>query len=113
MSASVRPQANPGSGFVWTEAELARAKQLVSEGYTHGTVAGFLRQEFGTDRSGLAVQKMFSALRLRSGASVKAQLVTANTRRRPCLTCRAPFDSEGPHNHVCMPCKQWVWREIA
>jgi hypothetical protein len=24
---------------------------------------------------------------------------------RPCLTCGAPFPSEGPHNRMCGPCR--------
>ncbi len=23
---------------------------------------------------------------------------------RPCLPCRKPFESEGPHNRLCGPC---------
>lgn len=30
----------------------------------------------------------------------------ARTTRRPCLTCTAPFDSDGPHNRMCPACRQ-------
>lgn len=26
------------------------------------------------------------------------------TQTRPCLRCRRPFESEGPHNRLCGPC---------
>lgn len=29
----------------------------------------------------------------------------AGTERRDCLRCRRAFDSEGPHNRICDPCK--------
>ena len=35
----------------------------------------------------------------------------ARSVRRTCLKCRAPFQSEGRHNHICESCKGTVeWR---
>ena len=28
------------------------------------------------------------------------------TKRRPCLRCTRPFDSEGPGNRMCEPCRR-------
>ena len=27
-------------------------------------------------------------------------------KKRSCMTCRAPFMSEGPHNRMCTPCRK-------
>jgi len=103
----------------WKQPELARAKALRAEGYTHGTIAGMLRDEFGTVRTGLAVQKLFAALRQKGvvvdpvpthqakAAEVrKAELVVANNVQRQCLLCRRNFYSWGAGNRRCDPCKR-------
>jgi hypothetical protein len=114
-----------GGGFTWTEQELARAKALRREGYTHGTIAGMLRTEFGSDRTGMALQRLFCALRrdglvvetvedhdrqdVRRRALVReqqAELKAANSLRRSCLRCRGEFDSHGAGNRICEDCKR-------
>lgn len=30
---------------------------------------------------------------------------TENTKVRPCITCRTPFESEGAHNRMCTFCR--------
>jgi hypothetical protein len=125
VSASQRPQPS-GTGYVWTAAELARAKELRREGYTHGTIAGLLREEYGTGRSGDGVRKLFLNLRQR-GVVVETvaehervaarekhratELARANLVRRKCLRCSGGFDSYGPQNRVCSDCKaSEAWR---
>lgn len=123
MSASVRPSRPPPpppNEYTWTAPELARAKDLRFEGYTHGTIAGMLREEFGTLRTRHGVQKMFSNLKRRSpsdepkprassGArpsmAKPSEVQAANATRRMCLSCTNPFDSEGPGNRICLNCK--------
>jgi hypothetical protein len=123
MSAHQQPT---GGGLPWSGAELARAKALRRVGYTHGTIAGMLRAEFATERTGSAVQKLFVALRQRglvvetvsdadrAAAREKArqaELAVANLVRRRCLRCRDHFDSWGPGNQVCGDCKSSeAWR---
>lgn len=34
-----------------------------------------------------------------------AGAVVADKTKRPCLRCRAPFRSEGPHNRMCAKCR--------
>lgn len=123
---SAHQQQAVGGGWTWTDAELARAKELRREGYTVGTIAGMLRAEFGSERTGLAVQAVFRNLRQR-GLAVEtvsdhdraaarekhrqAELAAANLVRRKCLRCGGGFDSHGPGNRVCSSCKSTeVWR---
>lgn len=108
-----------GNGYAWTEAELARAKALRREGYTHGTIAGLLREEFGTERTGQGVQSLWQTLRQRGEvvetvadhdrAAVRerrAELAAANTVRRRCLRCGDGFDSWGAGNRLCGECRR-------
>ena len=109
-----------GGGYAWTDAELARAKELRREGYTHGTIAGFLRREFGTERTGLGVQKLFTSLRQRGlvvetvsdherqaarARHRQAEVAAANLVRRRCLRCGSGFDSSWAGHRVCDECK--------
>ena len=38
-------------------------------------------------------------------ARADAMAKVAASKVRPCLTCRAPFRSEGPHNRMCPGCR--------
>jgi hypothetical protein len=123
MSAHQQPT---GGGWTWADAELARAKDLRREGYTHATIAGFLRREFSTERSGVSVQKLFTGLRQRGlvvetvsdhdkqAAREKhrqAELAAANLVRRQCLRCRGAFDSWGAGKRICADCRaSEAWR---
>ena len=44
----------------------------------------------------------------------KASSGKSSARRRSCLACRQGFDSDGPHERVCAPCKDTEeWRDLA
>lgn len=43
--------------------------------------------------------------RARAGELNKQDETASRTVRRPCLCCGAPFQSEGPHNRMCNPCR--------
>ena len=43
--------------------------------------------------------------RVRAFAPVPPARSPRAARRRPCITCGAPFDSEGPHNRMCDACR--------
>ncbi len=44
----------------------------------------------------------------------KASGGKSSARRRSCLACRQSFDSDGPHERVCAPCKDTEeWRDLA
>jgi tRNA(Ile2) C34 agmatinyltransferase TiaS len=125
VSAAIRPA--PPNEFLWSDAEVARAKQLRREGGTHPAVAAALRAEFGTQRTTHAVQKLFARLRrpdemraenaahkaaarLSTRAQAQAGRV-AKTELRLCLRCGEAFDSHGPFNRVCGDCKtSEAWR---
>jgi tRNA(Ile2) C34 agmatinyltransferase TiaS len=122
MSASHKPA--PPNDFLWSDAEVARAKQLRREGGTHPAVAAALRAEFGTQRTTHAVQKLFARLRrpdemraenaahkaaARLSTRAQAQVgrvVVAKTVQRHCLRCRGGFESHGPGNRLCEECKR-------
>jgi hypothetical protein len=124
VSAAIRPA--PPNDFLWSDAEVARAKQLRREGGTHPAVAAALRAEFGTARTTHAVQKLFARLRrpdemraenaahkaaarLSTRAQAQAgRVVVAKTVQRECLASGRGhyFDSEGPHHRICDACKR-------
>lgn len=117
MSASLKVEPF-GRGFIWTQAEMGRAKELRREGYTGATIAGILRQEFGTARTRSGIETMFRNLK-RRGETLPArtdparkratlsEVAAANTIRRECLANGRGhwFDSEGPGNRICPKCK--------
>lgn len=115
MSASLKPS---GAGWLWSERELARAKELRREGFTVAAISGTLQAEFGTVRTAMGVQQMFTNLRRRGEAVAplpakqvmerKAELILANTTRRECLAegRKHWFDSWGPGNRICSDCKR-------
>lgn len=121
MSASLKPEPT-GGGWLWSAPELARAKELRREGFTAATIAGTLKAEFGTIRSAMSVQQVFTNLRrlgqavapapmkqvMANHAKRQAELVVANTVRRECLSGGRGhwFDSEGAHHRICSDCKR-------
>lgn len=34
----------------------------------------------------------------------RKQSIATSTTQRPCMCCRAPFESDGPHNRLCTTC---------
>lgn len=38
--------------------------------------------------------------------ALESHVRAAKRKRRPCMTCRKPFDSEGAHNRMCDRCRQ-------
>lgn len=116
-----------GSGWAWTEAEIVRAKELRTEGFTAASIAGALSAEFGTQRTGNAVEKCLAKQRrpdhfraadvarkvlVRKAEKVQLTVVPKATTRRRCLgpVCHGVlwFDSEGPGHRVCSDCKRSV-----
>ena len=56
------------------------------------------------DRRGVTVATLSSEdLALRKIDALERQ---ARSRMRPCMSCKALFDSEGPHNRLCPCCNQ-------
>lgn len=86
------------AAHVWTPELDARLTELRAEGLTAREIAAVV------GLSADAVRVRFSrrgAVRDKAPASeVKRAAVS-----RPCLRCRAPMRSTGPHHRLCDPCR--------
>lgn len=81
--------------FQWTPAKERRALKLRDEGRSHFRIA-----EIVGARSPDTIRKF---LQREEEKKLTPNVLKAGT--RTCLKCQKPFDSEGPHNRVCNPCK--------
>jgi hypothetical protein len=65
-----------------------------------------LTPEQAADRIGRSVVVVARKLKqLRTGDGGYVQMPNPRAAMRHCMTCRAPFVSEGPHNRLCDPCR--------
>lgn len=95
----------------WSAPELARMHQLRAEKLTSASIAGALRQEFGTGRTGQAVKMCVAMLKKREErkaerAAAVAELTVVNNISRKCLCCGGGFSSWGAGNRMCVECKR-------
>lgn len=81
----------------WTRAACARLVEKVDAGVDYET----LRKEYGYKTRQGIIDRICKA-RLVMAESVRPRRRTA---QRPCITCRKPFASEGPHHRMCAPCR--------
>lgn len=80
----------------WTKEEEQRLLVLATHRLSHAEIAAKLNRT--TD----AVTLRLSLLR-RGGVDTKKS--ENEGRRRPCLCCKQPFNSRGPHNRLCKECR--------
>lgn len=79
----------------WTKEEEQRLLALATHRLSHEEIAAKL------NRSAASVE-----LRLRLLSCGAAGAKKSEGSRRPCLCCKRPFNSQGPHHRLCKECRQ-------
>lgn len=93
--ATMQKPAAPRHQQPWTKEEEQRLLVLATHHLSCAEIGAKL------NRTAISVEVRLKALsRGVVGAKKK------EGRRRPCLRCTRPFDSEGPHNRLCKDCRQ-------
>lgn len=103
-----RPDRNP-----WTPAQLAQLREMRGrDGCSFGEIADAVNRTANSCQS-KAVQLgiQLPARMRRTPEHVLADYrkpAPAQTKKgtRPCLCCRQPFPSQGPHNRLCPGCRR-------
>lgn len=80
------------TGQRWTEEETARLRRMVNARASMGEISRAL------SRSTASIQGHLNSLR--PGPDKEPSRKT-----RPCMCCRRPFPSAGPHNRLCENCR--------
>lgn len=87
---------------LFSEAEQGEIRRLHATGLSFRRIVGHfhtsdhrMKDEFRV----LGLDPRGNSRRLRRGETQRWRS------RRPCLTCGAPFVSEGPHNRMCEDCR--------
>ena len=93
------------------EARLAWLQHMLAEGHTRKALA---------DAVGMSPSAVYYAVNPARRASRNADLRAPKpdskhkAMPRKCMTCRAPFESEGAHNRLCVSCRDksdpFAWR---
>jgi hypothetical protein len=78
----------------WTKEEEQRLLALVTHRLSYAEIGAKL------NRTAVAVELRHKLLSRGVADSKKRE-----GQRRPCLNCRQPFNSEGPHNRLCKNCR--------
>jgi hypothetical protein len=89
----------------------ARRLEIVTRGRQQGRTWDQLAEEVGNiTAKGLSAWWASQTRTAQEMAKFRARLkrpldVKPNTTPRACLRCNKTFDSEGPHNRLCAPCR--------
>jgi hypothetical protein len=86
----------------WTDEDIADLMRFWRQGLSNEEIADRL------DRNQASVAVKASRLGLkgkRQSENSRSKTPQMKTQMRPCMSCRAPFPSEGTHHRICNTCK--------
>lgn len=91
--------------------DLTRRREIVERGRKAGRTWDHLAEDVGNiTAKGLSAWWASRTRTAQAQAQFRARLKRPvepkpNTTPRACLRCNKTFDSEGPHNRLCAPCR--------
>lgn len=90
-----RPDLNP-----WTPQQIATLRRLREQNYSLARIAARVGHSANACKT-----KVHKLGLYKSAPRAVVAAAGQNKNMRPCLCCRAPFRSEGPHNRMCPKCR--------
>jgi len=88
-----RPDRNP-----WTPQQIATLRRMRDQNHSLAYIAVRVGHSVNSCQVKVYQLGLYKSL-------PRAVAVVADKTKRPCLRCRAPFRSEGPHNRMCAKCR--------